>query len=96
MFSTITNGKYWIVNEHVSNNFQDIVLTLGTITSMANIVVKGVMMKEEPKLVFHGLKFYILMVKSLFIDLYVFSDENDPSLLDVVISLCVNFQPTKK
>jgi hypothetical protein len=86
-----TNGKYRIIDMHVFNNSQDIVLTLGTTTSMANIVVIGVVMKEEPKLVSHDSKFSIPMAKSSFINLCDFSDENGPSLPNVVFPLCVNF-----
>jgi hypothetical protein len=46
MFWIITNNKYQIVGENVFNNFQDIVLTLGTTTSVANIITEGVLMKE--------------------------------------------------
>jgi hypothetical protein len=38
--------KYWIVSKNVFNNSQDIVLTLGIITLVANIDVEGVLMKE--------------------------------------------------
>ncbi len=48
MFWIVTNGKYHIVGKHALNHFQDIVLTSGTIASMANIVVEGVAMKENP------------------------------------------------
>jgi hypothetical protein len=54
---------------------------------MANIAIEGVVMKEKPKLVSHDSKFSILMAKSLFIDLCDFSDEDGPSLLDVVLPL---------
>jgi hypothetical protein len=36
------------------------------------------------------------MVESLFIDLCDSSNENNPSLLDVVVLLCVNFQLAKE
>jgi len=48
MFSTVTNGKHWIVNEHVLNNYHDNVLTPNTFSSMANIITESVVMKEEP------------------------------------------------
>jgi predicted type IV restriction endonuclease len=38
MFCIVTNGKYWIIDENVPNNSQDIVLTLGMATSVTNIV----------------------------------------------------------
>jgi hypothetical protein len=59
-------------------------------TSMTNIVVKGVVMKEEPNLVSHNSKFFVSMVESSFVDLCFFSNEDDPSLLDVVVLLYVN------
>jgi hypothetical protein len=46
MFWIVTNGRYQIINDNVLNNSQDNVVTLGTATSMANIVVKSVVMKE--------------------------------------------------
>ncbi len=85
MFWTVTNDRYQIVSKHAFNNYQDIVLTLGMATSMANIVVKGVVMKEEPNLVSHNSKFFVSMVESSFVDLCAFSNEDDPSLLDVVV-----------
>ncbi len=47
-------------------------------------------MKEEPNLVSHDSKFPVLMAKSSFINLYDFFEEDNPSLLDVVVPLCVN------
>jgi hypothetical protein len=46
MFWIVTNCKYQIVGKNVFNNFQDIVLPLGTTTLVANITVEGVSMKE--------------------------------------------------
>jgi hypothetical protein len=48
MFWIVTNGRYRIINKNVFNNSQDIVLTPNTTTSMANIIVQGVVMKENP------------------------------------------------
>jgi hypothetical protein len=48
MFWTITNDRHQIVDENVFNNYQNIVLTLGIVTLVANIVVKGFMMKKNP------------------------------------------------
>ncbi len=56
---------------------------------MANIA-EGVLMKEEPIVVFHNLKFYVMIAKSLFIDLCDFSNEDDPSLPDVVVYVSMN------
>jgi hypothetical protein len=42
---------------------------------MANIVAKGIMMKEEPNLVSHDSKFPVLMAKSSFINLYDFFEK---------------------
>jgi hypothetical protein len=52
--------------------------------------VEGIVMKEEPNPISHDLKFFVLLVESLFIDLCDFSNEDGPSLLDVVVPLCVN------
>ncbi len=92
MFWSVTNGKYQIVNENVFNNFQDTIVTLGMTTSMANITNGGVLMKEKPTMVFHDLKFFVPIAKSLFIDLCDSFDEDDPSHVDVVIPIFVNLQ----
>ncbi len=55
MFWTVIDGKYRIVNEHVLNNSQDNVVTLGIATSMANIVARGHM--EKPIVIFQDSKF---------------------------------------
>ncbi len=96
MFFIITNGMYRIIGENVFNNSQDIVLTLGTITSVANIVMEGILMKETPNEVFHNFKFYLMITKSLFIDLCDFFDEDGPSLPNVVIHNSTNLQANKK
>jgi hypothetical protein len=92
MFWTITNGRYQIINKHAFNNYQDFFLTLGMATSMANIFVKGVVMKEEPNLVSHDSKFFVWMVESSFVDLCASFNEDDPSLLDVVVLLYMNYR----
>jgi hypothetical protein len=51
---------------------------------MANIVVQGIMMKEEPNAIFHNSKFSIPIAKSLFINLCNSFDEDDPSLPNVL------------
>ncbi len=53
-------------------------------------------MKEEPNPVSHNLMFSISMAKSSFIDLCDFSDEDNPSLPDMVVLLWVNSQPIKE
>ncbi len=78
------------------NNFQDTVLTPSIVASMANIVVKNVMMKEEPNLVSYNLKFYVIVAESSFIDLCDSFNKDDPSFFDVVAPLCMNSQPTKE
>ncbi len=45
------------------NNPQDNVVTLGTITLVANIVARGILMKEKPIAVSHDSKFYVSIVK---------------------------------
>ncbi len=52
MFWFVTNGKYQIVGENVCNNPQDNVVTPNTTTSMANIAMKGILIKESPLLFF--------------------------------------------
>jgi hypothetical protein len=96
MFWPIPNGRYLIVNEHALNNSQDIVLTLGIVASMANITVKGFVMKEEPNLVSHNSKFSISIAKSLLINLCDSFDEDNPSLPDVVVLVSVNTQLAKE
>jgi hypothetical protein len=96
IFWIIANGKYQIVEGHVLNNFQDIVQTLNTITSVANIAMKGVVMMEKPNLVSHNSKFSILMAKSSFLDLCDSFNGNDPSLPNVVVHVYMNSQPAKE
>jgi hypothetical protein len=48
MFWTITNNMHQIVDKNVFNNYQDITLTLGTTTLVANMVAKGFSMKKTP------------------------------------------------
>ncbi len=57
MFWIVTNGKYRIIDKNVFNNYQDIVVTSGTIALVASIVVEGILMKEEPIEIFHDSKF---------------------------------------
>jgi len=92
MFWTITNGKYRIVGKNVLNNFQDIVVTLGTTTSVANIAMGDILMKEKPSMISHDLKFSIPIVESSFINLCDFSDENNLSPLNVVVLAFMNLQ----
>ncbi len=92
MFWTVTNGKYQMVDKNVINNFQYIVVTLGTTALMANIVVGGIMMEEKPIVISHNLKFSILIVESLFIDLCDSFDKNNLSPPNVY----VNSQANKK
>ncbi len=72
-----------------------IVLTSSTIASMANIATKGVLMKEEPIVVYHSSKFFVLIAKSLLINLCDYSDEHNPSLPNVVF-VFVNSQADEK
>ncbi len=78
------------------NNFQGNVLTLGTIASVVNIVAQGVMMKEEPIIISHKLKFYVLIAESSFIDLCDSSYDDKHSFLDVVVLVFVNSQAVEK
>jgi hypothetical protein len=90
MFWIVTNGKYWIVGQNVHNNFKDIVLTLGTTTSMANIAMKGILMKEKPTIVSHNTKFFISVAESSFINLCDSSNEDGPSFPNVVVPIFMN------
>jgi hypothetical protein len=71
----------------VFNNFQDTVVTLGIVALMANIIMERVLMKEEPIEISHNLKFFVSIMKSLFIDLCDSFDGDNPSPLDVVIPI---------
>jgi hypothetical protein len=84
-----------IISEHALNNSQDIVLTPNTI-ALVNIVAKGIVMKEEPNLVSHDSKFFVLMAESSFINIYDSFEEENPSLLDVVVPLYMNSQPIEE
>jgi len=95
MFWTITNGKYKIVSENVFNNFQDIVVTPSTTTSMANFAVENILIKEEPIAISHNWKFYIFIAKSSFIDLCDSFDKDGPSPLEVG-HVSVNSQTNKE
>ncbi len=72
------------------NNSPNVVLTLGTTTSMANIATKGVLMKEKPTSIFQDSKFFVLIAKSSFSDLCDSFDKNDLSFLNVVVLAFVN------
>ncbi len=96
MFWTVTNGKYRIINENVFNNHQDNVVTLGTATSMANIVAKGIVMKEKPTMIFHDSKFFVPITESSFIDFCDSFDENGPSPPNVVVPIFMNSQVDKR
>jgi hypothetical protein len=95
MFWIVTNGKYQIIGKNVFNNFQNIVLTLGTIASVTNIVAKGVMMKEKPNAISHDFNFFVLIMESLFINLYDSSDKDDPTLPNVIVPNFVNLKVPK-
>ncbi len=90
MFQIVTNGRYQIIDENVLNNSQDNVVTLGTAASMANIVMKSVVMKEQPTVIFHDSKFFVPIADSLFIDLCDSSNKDDLSPLDVVVPISMN------
>ncbi len=54
------------------------------------------MIKEEPIMFFHNSKFFVLIIESSFIDLCNSFDENDPSLLDVVVLDFMNSRTNKE
>jgi len=80
----------------VFNNFQDTILTLGTIALVANIVAKGVMMKEKPNAISHDSKFSVSFVESLFINLCGSSDKNGLSFPNIVVLVFVNSRAAEK
>ncbi len=63
---------------------------------MANIATEGVLMKEEPTVVFNDFKFFVLITKSLFIDLCDFFNKEDLSLPDVVVHVSMNLWADEK
>ncbi len=89
MFWTVTNGKYQIISKNVLNNFQDIVVYIHSYF-MANIVTKNVLMKEKPIAASHDSKFFVPIVKSLFINLCDSFDEDNLSPPDVIVLVSVN------
>jgi hypothetical protein len=90
MFWFVTNGRYQIVNENMLNNPQDNVVTSGTTTSVANILVRGILMKEKPIAVSHDSNFYVSIAKSSIIDLCDSFNKDGPSPPNVVIPISVN------
>jgi hypothetical protein len=50
------------------------------------------MIKEEPILISHDLKFYVSMAKSSFINLCDSSNEDDLSLPNVFVPISMNYQ----
>jgi hypothetical protein len=48
-------------------------------------------MKEKPIAIFHNLKLFVPIVELLFINLCDSSNEDNPSLLDVVVPIFMNF-----
>ncbi len=96
MLWTVTNGKYWIVNKKVHNNSQGNVVTLGITASVTNIAMEGILMKEGPTMVSHDSKFSILIVESLFINFYDYFNKDNPSFLDVLVTIFVNSQVDKE
>jgi hypothetical protein len=62
---------------------------------MANIATKGVVMKEEPNVVFHDSKFFVLIMESSFINLCDYFNKDDPSL-PVVVPIFMNSRANEK
>jgi hypothetical protein len=52
-------------------------------------------MKEKPIANFHNSKSFVLITKSLFINLCDFSDENSPSPYNLVVHVSANSQANK-
>jgi hypothetical protein len=96
MFWIVTNGRYRIIGENVLNNTQNTIVTLGKTTSVANIVIGGVLIKEKPIVTSRDSKFLVPIVKSLFINLCDSSNKDGLSLLDVVVPISVNSQVNEK
>ncbi len=78
------------------NNSQGNVVTSGIATPMANIAIESILMKEEPTMVFHDSKFSIWIAKSLFIDFYDYFNEDNLSLLDVLVLVFMNSRVDKE
>ncbi len=57
---------------------------------MANIVVKGIFMKEKPTLISHNSKFLLPIAESSFINLCGSSDEDGPSFPNVIVPIFTN------
>ncbi len=57
---------------------------------MANIAVEGILMKEEPIMIFHNSKFFVSIIKSLFINLCDSFNKDGPSFPDVLVPVSVN------
>jgi hypothetical protein len=72
MFWIVTNGKYRIIGENVLNNIQNIIVTLGKTTSVANIATRGILIKEKPIATSHNSKFLVPIANSLFTNLVIF------------------------
>jgi hypothetical protein len=87
MFGIITNGK---IDNNALNSYQNIVITLNIIALVANNTTQGVITKQKPNAISHELKFSILFMESLFINLCDFSNKNNLSLFDVVVLVFVN------
>jgi hypothetical protein len=90
MFWIVTNGKYRIIDKKMFNNSQDTIVTPGTVALVTNIAAKGILMKEKPIAIFHDLKFFVSIVKSLFINLCDSFDKNGPSPPNVLILVSMN------
>jgi hypothetical protein len=71
-------------------------MTPNIVALVANIVVDGVVMKEEPNLVSQNLNFFVPMAKFLFIDLCDSFDKDGPSFPYVVVLFYGNSWLAKK
>jgi hypothetical protein len=80
----------------VFNNFQDILITLGIVAWVANIVVEGLLMKEEPIMVSHYLKLLVSILKTLFIDICDSSNKDNLSPPNVIVLVSMNSKITEK
>jgi len=96
MFWIVTNGKYRIIDKKMFNNSQDTIVTPGIVALVANITAEGILRKEKPIAIFHDLKFFVSIIKSLFINLCDSFDKNGPSPPNVLILVSMNSQIDKE
>ncbi len=91
MFWTITNGRCHILGKNAFNSSHNIVLPPNTLTLMANIVIQGVILKEEPNAISHNSKKIVSIMESSLIDLFYSSNKDNLSVLYIVVLIFMNW-----